>query len=81
MATNFRPSLGSYVLNKFPSISQWSDTGPSWPSCFCQSAWGGAIKSHLVTALVSSVLENEINLFFYHIITSFNDPEKETLCS
>ena len=33
MATNFSPSLGSYVLNKFPSISQWSDTGPSWPSC------------------------------------------------
>ena len=32
MATNFSPS-GSYVLNKFPSISQWSDTGPSWPSC------------------------------------------------
>ena len=20
-------------LNKFPSISQWSDTGPSWPTC------------------------------------------------
>ena len=34
MATNFSPSSGSYVLNKFPSISQWSDTGPSWPSCF-----------------------------------------------
>ena len=33
MATNFSPSSGSYVLNKFPSISQWSDTGPSWPSC------------------------------------------------
>ena len=33
MATNFSPSLGSYVLNKFPSISQWIDTGPSWPSC------------------------------------------------
>ena len=33
MATNFNPSLGSYVLNKFPSISQWSDTGPSWLSC------------------------------------------------
>ena len=35
MATNVSPSLGSYVLNKFPSISQWSDTGPSWPSCSC----------------------------------------------
>ena len=34
MATNFSPSSGSYVLNKFPSISQWSDTGPSWPSCW-----------------------------------------------
>ena len=34
MATNFIPSSGSYVSNKFPSISQWSDTGPSWPSCF-----------------------------------------------
>ena len=34
MATNFSPSSGSYVLNKFPSISQWSDTGPSWPFCF-----------------------------------------------
>ena len=34
MATNFSPSSGSYVLNKFPSISQWSDSGPSWPSCF-----------------------------------------------
>ena len=34
MATNFNPSSGSYVLNKFPSISQCSDTGPSWPSCF-----------------------------------------------
>ena len=33
MATNFIPSSGSYVLHKFPSISQWSDTGPSWPSC------------------------------------------------
>ena len=33
MDTNFSPSSGSYVLNKFPSISQWSDTGPSWPSC------------------------------------------------
>ena len=33
MATNFSHSSGSYVLNKFPSISQWSDTGPSWPSC------------------------------------------------
>ena len=34
MATNFSPSSGSsYVLNKFPSISQWSDIGPSWPSC------------------------------------------------
>ena len=33
MATNFSPSSGSYVLNKFPSISLWSDTGPSWPSC------------------------------------------------
>ena len=32
MATNFSPSSG-HVLNKFPSISQWSDTGPSWPSC------------------------------------------------
>ena len=34
MATNFSPSLESYVLNKYPSISQWSDTGPSWPSCY-----------------------------------------------
>ena len=33
MATNFSPSSGSYVLNRFPSISQWSDTRPSWPSC------------------------------------------------
>ena len=33
MATNFSPSSGSYVLNKFPNISQWSDTGPSLPSC------------------------------------------------
>ena len=33
MATNISPPSGSYVLNKFPSISQWSDTGPSWPSC------------------------------------------------
>ena len=33
MATNFSPSSGSNVLNKFPSISQWSDTGPPWPSC------------------------------------------------
>ena len=32
MATNFSPSSGSYVLNKFQNISQWSDTGPSWPS-------------------------------------------------
>ena len=32
MATNFSPSSGSYVLNKFPSISKWRDTGPSWPS-------------------------------------------------
>ena len=46
MATKFSPCKGSYVLNQFPSnvmfgmngfhvsISQWSDTGPSWPSCF-----------------------------------------------
>ena len=34
MATNFSSSLGSYVLNKFQSISKWSDTGPSWPSCY-----------------------------------------------
>ena len=34
MAANFSLSSGSYVLNKFPSISQWSDTGPSWPSGF-----------------------------------------------
>ena len=34
MASNFSPSSGSYVLNKFPSISQWSDTWPLWPSCF-----------------------------------------------
>ena len=45
MATKFSPCKGSYVLNQFPSnvmfgmngfhvsISQWSDTGPSWPSC------------------------------------------------
>ena len=32
--TNFSPSSESYVLNKYPSIGQWSDTGPSWPSCF-----------------------------------------------
>ena len=48
MATKFSPCKGSYVLNQFPSnvmfgmngfhvsISQWSDTGPSWPSCFFQ---------------------------------------------
>ena len=46
MATKFSPCKGSYVLNQFPSnvmfgmngfhvsFSQWSDTGPSWPSCF-----------------------------------------------
>ena len=38
------PCKGSYVLNQFPSnvmfgmngfhVSAWSDTGPSWPSCF-----------------------------------------------
>ena len=41
MATNFSPSSRSYVLNKFPSISQWSDTGPSWPSCVfvCLFVW------------------------------------------
>ena len=27
--TNFSPSSESNVLNKYPSISQWSDTGPS----------------------------------------------------
>ena len=37
MAANFSPSSGPYVLNKFPSISQWSDTGPSWPSCLCSN--------------------------------------------
>ena len=46
MATNFSPSSGSYVLNKFPSISQWSDTGPSWPSCFIlfKLIWIGFIQ-------------------------------------
>ena len=45
MATNFSPSSGSYVLNKFRSISQWSDTGPSWPSCLELLAIFLALKS------------------------------------
>ena len=32
--TSFSPSSESYVLNKYSSISQWSDTGPSGPYCF-----------------------------------------------
>ena len=38
--TNFSPSSESYVLNKYSIISQWSDTGPSWPSCLAPLALG-----------------------------------------
>ena len=45
MATNFSPVLGVLCFKGIPKycnvwyerilrISKWSDTGPSWPSCF-----------------------------------------------
>ena len=62
MATKFSPCEGSYVLNQFPSnvmfgmngfhvsISQWSDTGPSWPSCLTTTQ----TKKHLTTVCASA---------------------------
>ena len=57
MATNFSPSSGSYVLNKFPSISQWSNTGPSWPSCVCSR---GHIFSLIIMKLDQHACLDEI---------------------
>ena len=64
MATNFSPSLGSYVLNKFPSISQWSDTGPSWPSCLAHLSTTCSRGAFTVVMCQSSVVNN----FFKHLL-------------
>ena len=80
MATKFSPCKGSYVLNQFPSnvmfgmngfhvsISQRSDTGPSWPSCFLL---------HFQLAIIKDRHNMEKDLTLYHKVNTFIDPDKE----
>ena len=65
MATKFSPPSGSYVLNKFPSISHWSDTGPSWPSCFSLILIYTTHKSFLPSSVGSRVTAGSNFLWRY----------------
>ena len=78
MATNFSPSSGSYILNKFPSISQWSDTGPSWPSCFLYSRKPFEANMKIATGIVCAVHILSIVVVNSSFVSKYSKPSRAT---